>query len=242
MHLVSWLSSWDPRYPCFAIAREIGTTPTQSSPPLLSPFLLCWLHLHSFLLNPVLRSPLEQAESWSLLKHPAWLHSAKLGFRNLWPFISLPVSSLQISSHGSRFHSPGTSSLPLAAPSLSRTRWPLHWKDQVTHCKAQTCSPLILWGSLPSCLISKRKTWASLVTQWPRILLMQETRVRALILEDPTCLRATKPARLHYRACARAWGRQLRSPRALQPALLSRSSPGRHNREKPTRQWRPAQK
>ena len=36
--------------------------------------------------------------------------------------------------------------------------------------------------------------WASLVAQWLRIcLLMQETRVRALVWEDPTCHGAAGP-------------------------------------------------
>ena len=41
-----------------------------------------------------------------------------------------------------------------------------------------------------------KKMWqgASLVAQWLRICLaMQETRVRALVWEDPTCRGATKP-------------------------------------------------
>ena len=40
---------------------------------------------------------------------------------------------------------------------------------------------------------------ASLVAQWLRIrLLMQGTRVRALVREDPTCRGATKPVRHNY--------------------------------------------
>ena len=40
---------------------------------------------------------------------------------------------------------------------------------------------------------------ASLVAQWLRICLpMQETRVRALVWEDPTCRGATKPVRRSY--------------------------------------------
>ena len=40
---------------------------------------------------------------------------------------------------------------------------------------------------------------ASLVAQWLRILLpMQGTRVQALLREDPTCRRATKPVRHNY--------------------------------------------
>ena len=40
---------------------------------------------------------------------------------------------------------------------------------------------------------------ASLVVQWLRICLpMQGTLVRALVREDPTCHRATKPVRHNY--------------------------------------------
>ena len=43
----------------------------------------------------------------------------------------------------------------------------------------------------------------SLVAQWLRIcLLMQGTRVQALVWEDPTCCRATKPVHHNYWACA----------------------------------------
>ena len=44
-----------------------------------------------------------------------------------------------------------------------------------------------------------RKIRASLVAQWLRIcLLMQETRVRALVWEDPTCRGATRPVSHNY--------------------------------------------
>ena len=44
---------------------------------------------------------------------------------------------------------------------------------------------------------------ASLVAQWLRIcLLMQETRVRALVWEDPTCRGATRPVSHNCWACA----------------------------------------
>ena len=46
---------------------------------------------------------------------------------------------------------------------------------------------------------SKTGGWASLVAQWLRIcLLMQGTRVRALVWEDPTCRRATGPVSHNY--------------------------------------------
>ena len=41
--------------------------------------------------------------------------------------------------------------------------------------------------------------WASLVAQWLRIcLLMQGTRVRALVWEDPTCRGAAGPVSHNY--------------------------------------------
>ena len=64
---------------------------------------------------------------------------------------------------------------------------------------------------------------ASLVAQWLRTHLpMQGTLVRALVREDPTCRRATKPVRHNYWAsvpqllslCSRAREPQLLSPRA----------------------------
>ena len=48
-------------------------------------------------------------------------------------------------------------------------------------------------------LVQKRITGTSLVAQWLRIRLpMQGTRVQALVREDPTCHRATKPVRHNY--------------------------------------------
>ena len=45
--------------------------------------------------------------------------------------------------------------------------------------------------------------WASLVAQWLRIcLLMQGTRLRALVWEGPTCRGATRPVSHNYGACA----------------------------------------
>ena len=47
------------------------------------------------------------------------------------------------------------------------------------------------------------KLGASLVAQWLRIcLLMQGTRVRALVWEDPTCCGATRPVSHNYWTCA----------------------------------------
>ena len=45
----------------------------------------------------------------------------------------------------------------------------------------------------------KKRERASLVAQWLRIRLpMQGTRVRALVREDPTCRRVTKPMHHNY--------------------------------------------
>ena len=49
---------------------------------------------------------------------------------------------------------------------------------------------------------SKWVMWTSLVVQWLRIRLpMQGTQVRALVQEDPTCCRATKPVCNSYWGC-----------------------------------------
>ena len=86
---------------------------------------------------------------------------------------------------------------------------------------------LSLWlDSLPW-FIHKRNLRDSLVAQWFRIRLpMQDTRVRALVWEDPTCRGATKPVRHNY------WARvpQLLKPVCLQPVLHNKRS---HRNEKP---------
>ena len=47
--------------------------------------------------------------------------------------------------------------------------------------------------------MARVKGWASLVAQWLRIHLpMQGTQVQALVQEDPTCRRATKPVHHNY--------------------------------------------
>ena len=69
---------------------------------------------------------------------------------------------------------------------------------------------------------TKKLCWASLVAQWLRIcLLMQGTRVRALVWEDPTCCGATRPVSHNCWACAsgacaprqeRPWQWEARAP------------------------------
>ena len=80
----------------------------------------------------------------------------------------------------------------------------------------------------------------SLVTQWLRICLpVQGTRVRALVQEDPTCRRATKPVYHNYWAyalepeCCNYWAHvpQLLKPAHLEPMLCNKRS---HRNEKPT--------
>ena len=83
--------------------------------------------------------------------------------------------------------------------------------DVTWHIKMWELEPHLL-GDRPLCLSScacpgtQRKTmpWGtSLVTQWLRIRLpMQGTQVQALVWEDPTCRRATKPVRHNYWAWA----------------------------------------
>ena len=47
--------------------------------------------------------------------------------------------------------------------------------------------------------ITKLMHWVSLVAQWLRIHLpVQGTQVQALVQEDPTCRRATKPVHRNY--------------------------------------------
>ena len=69
------------------------------------------------------------------------------------------------------------------------------------HSSLPTLSPL------PSPQFTLQPEWsflkvylgASLVAQWLRICLpTQGTRVRALVWEDPTCRRATRPVRHNY--------------------------------------------
>ena len=84
----------------------------------------------------------------------------------------------------------------------------------------RTCSS---WQNIPSRCSFKMiiLIGASLVAQWLRIRLpTQGTRVRALVREDPTCHRATKPVRHNYWACALepvCHNYRTRAPRARAP-------------------------
>ena len=85
----------------------------------------------------------------------------------------------------------------------------------------------------------KYNSWTSLVAQWLRVCLpTQGTQVRALVQEDPTCHRATKPMRHNSWACAleptshNCWAHmpQLLKPMRLEPVLCNKRS---HCNEKP---------
>ena len=81
--------------------------------------------------------------------------------------------------------------------------------------------------------VRKKGLGTSLVAQWLRICLpVQGTQVRALVREDPTCHRATKPVRHNYWACALEPGShnywacvpQLLKPARLEPMLHNKRS------------------
>ena len=80
--------------------------------------------------------------------------------------------------------------------------------------------------------VSKRRVVrVSLMVQWLRIRLpVQGTRVRALIREDPTCHRATKPARLEPMLRNKKSHRQWEAH-----ASQRRAAPARHNLRNPAR-------
>ena len=76
-----------------------------------------------------------------------------------------------------------------------------------------------------------------LVAQWLRIHLpMQGTWVQALVREDPTCRRATKPV------CHNYWARvpQLLKPMRLEPVLRSKRKPPQWEARTPQRRVAPA--
>ena len=110
---------------------------------------------------------------------------------------------------------------------------------------------MTVWGTTPPPTLAgcvkwtKTKSWASLVAQWFRIHLpMQGTRVRALVREDPTCRRATKPVHHNCWACALepeshnywACALQLLKLECLEPVLCNKRShlnekSAHHNKE-----------
>ena len=80
------------------------------------------------------------------------------------------------------------------------------YMELVYHCRTLEYCPFIAKPPHPTPLTLPHKTFnfknkqrASLVAQWLRIRLpMQGTRVRALVLEDPTSRGATKPMCHNY--------------------------------------------
>ena len=124
------------------------------------------------------------------------------------------------------------------------------WKEAQNHWSLGKCKIKPQWNSTalpPEMLKFKRLTRASLVAQWSRIHLpMQGTRVPALLREDPTCCRATKPMHHNYWTCAlepashNYWAcmPQLLKPACLEPVLRNKRShrnekPAHHNEEQP---------
>ena len=73
------------------------------------------------------------------------------------------------------------------------------WVRNIVSCWRRGPDTQTTTGRLTELLPRKVLPRASLVAQWLRIRLpMQGTRVRALVQEDPTCCRATKPVRHNY--------------------------------------------
>ena len=125
-----------------------------------------------------------------------------------------------------------------------------------SHCLIHTWLSrfsISLWVCFDSlCLsINFPSKGTSLVAQWLRIhLLMQGTRVRALVREDPTCCGATKPMHHNYWACAlelmshNYWAGvpQLSKPICLEPVLhtaMKRSPLSLQLEKACTQQWKP---
>ena len=102
---------------------------------------------------------------------------------------------------------------------------------------------IVTWRNIYA-QVKRKSRGASLVAQWLRIcLLMQGTRVRVLVWEDPTCRGATGPVSHNYWACVsgacapqqerpRQW--EARAPRwRVAPACCNWRKPS-HRNEDPT--------
>ena len=132
----------------------------------------------------------------------------------------------------------------------------IHGKKMNLKCKVDQCSSMqnstkgsLTYFQTPSCNWPLRnyywwKRFPSLVVQWLRIRLpMQGTRVWALVREDPTCRRATKPVCHNYWACAlepaspNYWAcePQLLKPVHLEPELCNKEKPPQWEAHAP--QW-----
>ena len=117
--------------------------------------------------------------SWSLWAAPSVNSQSALYFLH-WATHPLPLPCSCFSQQ----------SLPSISECWSST---LQWKHNACFMHNSAFSKRHI-------LKSKKRT--SLVAQWLRIRLpVQGTRVWALVWEDPTCRRATKPVRHNYWAC-----------------------------------------
>ena len=72
-------------------------------------------------------------------------------------------------------------------------------KQKLREFKGDMDSSTIIVGDFITPPSIMNRTGTSLVVQWLRICLpMQGTRVQALVQEDPTCHKATKPVHHNY--------------------------------------------
>ena len=147
---------------------------------------------------------------------------------------SIPVA---ISSFSQLFPAMGTEGIDL----FSFFSWPKEGKQHGWRycwvCKTGTkflrwCSRLpAQWGIYPCNMgrsfVKNRARRAFLVAQWLRICLpRQETRVQALVREDPTCRGATRPVSHNYWACASgACARQREAAIVRGPRTAMKSGP-----------------
>ena len=114
-------------------------------------------------------------------------------------------------------------------------RQPTEWKTIFANHTSDKC---LVSRTYKEILQLNKKTGTSLVAQWLRIHLpMQGTRVWALVREDPTRRRATKPMCHNYWACTlepvshNYWAHklQLLKPVRLEPMLCNKRN---HHNEK----------
>ena len=109
---------------------------------------------------------------------------------------------------------------------------PWYQNQTKTPQKKKTTCQYHLWTQMQKSS-KKVANWTSLVAQWLRIRLpMQGTQVQALVWEDPTCRRATKPVPHNYWAwaleplCHNYWSPCTYSPcSATREATTMRSLP-----------------
>ena len=121
------------------------------------------------------------------------------------------------------------------------TVWVLSLARKLKLREAKWPSQVLNWGPV---VFFKTHERTSLVAQWLRISLpVRGTRVRALVREDPTCRRTTKPVRHNYRAWAsKAREPQLLKPTRLEPVLLQQEKPPQWEARAPQRRVAPARR